>query len=189
MNFLPKHENESVGGCGCHDKVFTGILGRKRNKQDKDLLHVTVTLPVVVQILLVPGQEGRGWLLLAEGGLGRRRERMTDGPGVVVHQPLVGRQWPGLRSRLPGNLPHGVLGPVHVGVGHLSGRVHGDQRAVALGVSEVPRGLADGTGETAEDGTGDQASGSPQSVIASQLLGLPILETELASLDTRHPAP
>ena len=132
------------------------------------------------------GQEGRGWLLVLED-----RRRMTDGAGVLVHQPLVGRKRPGpwTRLRLPGRLPDGVLGLHHVGVGLLIDSVNGDQRAVALGVSEVSSGLADGTGETAEDRTGDQTIGCPQSVGAALPLRLAIVEAKLTSLSTRHPAP
>ena len=114
-------------------------------------------------VLLVLGQEGRGWLLVVEGRRWRRA-RITDGAGVVVPDGVL-------------RLPH----PVGVGV-------HGDQGAVALGVSEVSRGLADGTGETAEDGAGDQSTGSPQSVGAAHLLRLAVAQTELTSLSTRHPA-
>ena len=122
--------------------------------------------------------EGRRW----------RRRRVTDGAGVVVHHPLVGRKRPGYWTRLPGKLLDGVLCLHHVGVGLLRDCVHGDQRTVALGVSEVSRGLADGTGETAEDGAGDQSTGSPQSVGAALLLRLAVTQTELTSLSTRHPA-
>ena len=143
-------------------------------------------LPVVVQVLLVLGQEGRGWILVVED-----RRRMTNGAGVVVLHPLVGRNRPGpwTRLRQPGQLPQGVLGLHHVGVDLLRDGVHGDQRAVAFGVSEVSRSPADGTGETAEDRTGDQSTGSPQSVSAALLLRLAEVETELTSLSTRHPAP
>ena len=134
------------------------------------------------------GQEGRGWLLVAEG---RRRRERPDGAGVVVHHPLVGRNWPGRWTCLPRHLPHGGLGLLHAGVGPISDGVHGDQRAVALGVGVVPGGLADGTGETAEDGTGDQPTGTPQFVAAALSLRLSVVETELARLSTRHghPAP
>ena len=138
------------------------------------------------------GQEGRGWLLLVEGRLGPplqshrgrergRGERMTDAAGVVLHQVLVGGKRPGPGSRLPlgDGVPHGV--PHHGG-----GLLHGDQRAVALGVGEVPSGLADGTGEAAEDRTGDKAAGSPQPVGPALLLGLAVLQAELTAVSTRH---
>ena len=130
------------------------------------------------------GQKGRGWLLLLVESLGRlqthrggrRRGERTNGAGVVLHQVLVGRERPRPGSRFPGEFL--VL--------HGGGPLHRDQRAVAPGVSEVPCGLTDGTGEVTEDGTGHQAAGSPQSVGSTLLLRSAVLQTELTSVSTRH---
>ena len=141
------------------------------------------------------GQKGRGRLLVVEGRIGslqahrgwerRRAERMTEAASVVLHQVLVGGKRPGPCTRLSGDLPLGD-GVPHGAPHHGGGLLHGDQRAVALGVGEVPGGLADGTDEAAEDRTGDQAAGSPQSVGSALLLRQAVLQAELTAVSTRH---
>ena len=54
-------------------------------------------------------------------------------------------------------------------------------------MSEVSRGMTDGTGETAEEGTGDQSIGSPQSVSSALLLRLAAVQRELTSLSMDPP--
>ena len=55
-----------------------------------------------------------------------------------------------------------------------------DEGAVALGVGEVPGGLAVGADEGPEDGTGDEARVGPELVAPALLLRLSIGQAELA---------
>ena len=81
---------------------------------------------------------------------------------------------PSLASRVLLLLELGQAGSVDLELAVL------DEGAVALGVGEVPGGLAVGADEGPEDGTGDEARVGPELVAPALLLRLSIGQAELA---------
>jgi len=121
-------------------------------------------LSVILEVLLVLHHEGDLTAGSGSGGLRSQRlspqpGRVGHSPGVVVHHVLEGRERPAILLLL--------LHPDEAGAG---ATVVEDQRTVTLGVGEVSSGLAVRADECPEDGAGDEASGSPQSVTSPQRL-------------------
>ena len=97
---------------------------------------------------------------------GQRRDRRIPGQRQSASRVLA--------SRVLLLLELGQAGSVDLELAVL------DEGAVALGVGEVPGGLAVGADEGPEDGTGDEARVSPQLVAPALLLRLSIGQAELA---------
>ena len=98
---------------------------------------------------------------------GQRRDRRTPGQRQSANPPS-------LASRVLLLLELGQAGSVDLELAVL------DEGAVALGVGEVPGGLAVGADEGPEDGTGDEARVGPELVAPALLLRLSIGQAELA---------
>ena len=98
---------------------------------------------------------------------GQRRDRKTPGQRQSANPPS-------LASRVLLLLELGQAGSVDLELAVL------DEGAVALGVGEVPGGLAVGADEGPEDGTGDEARVGPELVAPALLLRLSIGQAELA---------
>ena len=97
---------------------------------------------------------------------GQRRDRRIPGQRQSASRVLA--------SRVLLLLELGQAGSVDLELAVL------DEGAVALGVGEVPGGLAVGADEGPEDGTGDEARVGPELVAPALLLRLSIGQAELA---------
>ena len=100
---------------------------------------------------------------------GQRRDRKTPGQRQSANPPS-------LASRVLLLLELGQAGSVDLELALL------DEGAVALGVGEVPGGLAVGADEGPEDGTGDEARVGPELVAPALPLRLSIGQAELAHI-------
>ena len=153
-------ERQLVGG-GLGSHVVHQVAGGRRGGQGSARLQLQLDRP-------------RSWWRDRRHP-GQRRDRRT--PGQRRDRRIPGQRQSASRvlaSRVLLLLELGQAGSVDLELAVL------DEGAVALGVGEVPGGLAVGADEGPEDGTGDEARVGPELVAPALLLRLSIGQAELA---------